>query len=237
MATLLTMVQTACRRLGLTVPNVVATSSDQQAIQIMSLLNGLGQTLIDDADWPKLRTLKTITTVSGTSDYDYPADYHRMIDGTFWDRTNNWEVLGPDTPIVDRWRRESTIGQVGIRRYFTNIGTGVRIYPPVTVSGDTLVYEYISANWAETTGGTGIAEMTADSDEPRLDAEMMILGTIALWLDAKGLDSTNAMARYLARKESRKAIEMGGGTINMEPVPRDPFLDIVNIPDSGYNLG
>lgn len=237
MATLLSMVQTICLELGLTYPIVAATSSDVQIRQIQALLNREGKTLCDDADWPPLVKLGTITTTAGTSDYDYPADFHRLIDGASWDATNNWEWLGPDTPIIDRWRRESTVGQVGIRRYFTNIGTGLRVYPPVTVSGDTLTYVYASKNWAKTASGTPIEAMTADTDEPLLDPETLILGATARWLDMKGLDSTNAVARYLSRKESRKAAQLGGGVIDMTGEPQDQFPSLRNVPDSGYALG
>lgn len=234
---LLTMVQTICLELGLTVPTVVTTSSDQQVRHIAALLNREGKTLCDEADWPKLVKTQTITTVSGTSDYAYPSDFLRMIDGTSWDRTNNWEMLGPDTVLIDRYRRESTTGQVGVRRFFSNTGDGIRIWPPVTVSGDTLVYNYVSKNWAETSSGTDIDSMTADTDVPFLDQELLILGAMARWLDVKGFDSTNAMARYLNRKERRMAQELGGRVMNMEGAPEDPFLSITNVPDSGYALG
>lgn len=235
--TMLTIIQTVCREVGLPVPSVVAASSDTQALQLMALLNADGEALCDDADWPALVNLATITTVNGTAEYNYPAGFLRIVDGTMWDRTNDWQIMGPDTVLIDRWRREDSIGDVGIRRYYYPTNAAVRIYPTPTVSGDVLVYNYVSSYWAETSGGSPLSAMTADTDVPRLDNRLLILGTIARWLDAKGLDSTNAMARYLARKESRKAAQLGGGIINMEPRPRDDFIELDNLPDSGYTLG
>src|SRR4029077_6701657 len=41
--------------------------------------------------------------------YPEPADFDRFINRTWWDRTNRWELLGPDSPQLDQWHRSGII--------------------------------------------------------------------------------------------------------------------------------
>lgn len=55
MATLLEIVQTAAKELGLNAPAAVASSSDLQVIQLMALTNREGKELVDNYDWTDLQ--------------------------------------------------------------------------------------------------------------------------------------------------------------------------------------
>lgn len=233
MATLLTIAQAVCDEIGLDRPTTVAANSEPTIRQIFAYINREGRTLTKETVWPVLTTLGTITTVSGTSDYNYATDFDRLVDSTSWDRTNNWELIGPENPQTDRWRRESTAAP-STRRYFRHYGTFVRINPTPTVSGDELVYEYVSKNWCTNAALTGLEAFSADSDIPLLDAQLLELGAILRFRAARGFDAIEAKFNYDNYKSLILGAQIGGGVLNMEPTCSDGLLDMSNVPDGGY---
>jgi hypothetical protein len=115
--------------------------------------------------------------------YAMPADFKSYVDRTWWDRTNRWELLGPDSPQMDQWHR-SGIVVTGPRRHFRNLGNALnntyRLWPPPVeiVNPIQLVFEYLSTNWVNMTGstistGTNDA-FTNDADTPFLDDRALI---------------------------------------------------------------
>ena len=62
MATLVSNIQDVCLELGLPSPNVVATSSDPQILQLMALMNRVGDTLATERDWQVLASEHRFTT-------------------------------------------------------------------------------------------------------------------------------------------------------------------------------
>ena len=107
LSTLLEIVTRACDELALPRPSAVAGAADNQTRQLLGLLNRGGKAMMREHAWRDLVTLGTITTVNGTEDYAYPADFDRLVAETEWDRTNDWRLVGPLWPQEDRWQRES----------------------------------------------------------------------------------------------------------------------------------
>jgi hypothetical protein len=117
--------------------------------------------------------------------YSLPADMKAYIDRTWWDRTNRWALLGPDSPQLDQWHR-SGIVQTGPRRHWRQIGNSLnntyRIWPAPAelVNPIQLVFEYLSTNWVNMTGSvssTGTNSLfTADTDTSFLDDRALIDG-------------------------------------------------------------
>ena len=64
----------------------------------------------------------TSTSLTFAQDtYPEPDDFDRFINGTAWDRTNRWALLGPDSPQLDEYHR-SGIVTTGPRRHFRQVG-------------------------------------------------------------------------------------------------------------------
>ena len=218
--TLLTMVQASATELGLPVPSAVASATDAQTRQMLGLLNREGRFLVRDHQWSQLQTLGTITAVADQAAYNFPSDFLRIIGNTLWDRQNRWELLGPDSPQTDRFKRESAVSQTGPRRSVRQVGSQLKVWPTPTSSGAVFVYEYVSKNWATTSTGTGIDAMTADTDIPLLDADLLVLGLKWRFLAAKGMGSAEAVqAEYSDALRKAKAANNGGGRI-LSMVPR-----------------
>lgn len=111
--------------------------------------------------------------------YELPADFDRYIGQTWWDRTNHWRLIGPDSPQAYQYIH-SGIFATGPRVRWRQLGRNPswRIWPPPFASNstpDALVWEYISNGWVLHADGTTGSTFTADSDEPIVDANLIIL--------------------------------------------------------------
>ncbi len=141
----------------------------------------------------------TGTTLTFAKDtYPEPAAFDRFINGTAWDRTNRWELIGPDSPQMDEYHR-SGIVTTGPRRHFRQVGNlaagNYRLWPPPQTV-DTpfqIAWEYITLAWAMNAGGTLITSMTADDDVPILDSQAIVLETKWRFMEAKGIPTAASM--------------------------------------------
>jgi hypothetical protein len=182
------------------------------------------------------------TTLTFAQDtYPEATDFDHFINGTAWDRTNRWALLGPDSPQLDEYHR-SGIVTTGPRRHFRQVGNLVagtyRLWPPPAVV-DTpfqIAWEYCSLNWVRVTGGATLAaSMTDDTDTPLLDSQALILGTKWRFLEAKGIPTAASMQveyrDYVAQLIARDG---GAPTLNMgrrfEPYLLSPW----NVQDANF---
>jgi hypothetical protein len=186
----------------------------------------------------------TATTLTfGQDTYQGPTDYDFSINRTSWDRTNRWELLGPDSPQMDEWHR-SGIVTTGPRRHFRWVGdvqptgTGAfynyRIWPPPQTV-DTpfqIAWEYISTHWVESATGAGQTSFQADTDLPILDSQALILGTKWRFLQAKGSPVAASMQTeymdYVAQLIGRDG---GAPTLSMKRRIYPLFITPANVQD------
>jgi hypothetical protein len=186
----------------------------------------------------------TATSITfGQDTYQGPTDYDFSINRTAWDRTNRWELLGPDSPQMDEWHR-SGIVTTGPRRHFRWVGdvqptgTGAfynyRIWPPPQTI-DTpfqLAWEYISLNWVESATGTGQTSFRADTDKPILDSQALILGTKWRFLQAKGSPVAASMqTEYMDYVSQLIARDGGAPTLSMRKRIYPLFITPANVQD------
>lgn len=133
--------------------------------------------------------------------YDIPTDFDRYIGNTWWDRTNHWRLIGPDSPQMDQYIR-SGIFATGPRRRWRQVGrrpNAWRIWPPPTADNTpgALVWEYVSKNWVLKVDDTTAASFTADTDEPLVDAQAMILDIKWRMWQIKGMEYAAMQQEYL----------------------------------------
>lgn len=282
MATLLEIVQTAAKELGLNAPAVVASSEDLQVIQLMALTNRDCVQLYRDYDWTDLQIefivnvedaivttgnvddTAIITNIPSTAGldtswavsslyapqaqriaevlsatsvrcemrntgtevggavtfakdtYDLPTDFDRYIGQTWWDRTNHWRLIGPDSPQMNQYIR-SGIFATGPRRRWRQIGrrpAAWRIWPPPFSGGapapGALVFEYISKNWVlDADGTTTKPAFTADTDECLLDEQLVILGVKWRMWQIKGFEYAAMQQEYIDAVSAKFASDGG----------------------------
>jgi len=170
--------------------------------------------------------------------YPVPCDFDRYNNRTMWDRTNRWELIGPDTPQFDQWHR-SGIVTVGPRRHFRQIGTlpnVFRIWPPPAI-GDTpinLVFEYLSLNCVMGVDGTKKQKFTADTDVPLMDEQSIILGIKWRFLQAKGFSYAAQQDEYNAYVSRRQGADGGAQTLNLGRPAAPSLISPANVQDGFF---
>ena len=140
--------------------------------------------------------------------YQIPAGFDWFNNRTWWDRTNRWELLGPDSPQMDQWHR-SGIVVTGPRRHFRILGSqgntpnvdgpylnSIRIWPAPAEIATPIQFamEFLSiaaVNFKNT--GVFAQYFTNDSDTPLLDDQALIMGMKWLFWEIKGFGSYTTM--------------------------------------------
>jgi hypothetical protein len=223
--TCLQMIQSACRRIGILAPNAALTSADQQIIQIVELANEEGQELAERYPWQQLQTEATFTTLAAQlqgSLATIAPNYKYIVDNTIWNRTLRRPVYGPKSQ--QDWQQNKATQINGPFNAYRIMGDSINFYP-TPAAGQICAFEYISRNWITTNAGTGSAIWTNDADTPKLDDQLITLGIIWRWKQAKGLDYAEDFAKYerrvadaMGRDASKPILNMDGAQYDIQPV-------------------
>ena len=173
--------------------------------------------------------------------YPLPSDFDYYNNQTMWDRTNDWSLVGPDSPQFDQALR-SGITPLAPRRRWRQLGpyaNRFRIWPPPIeiTSPAQLVFEYLSENSVNVTGaGTSFAKyFTADSDTCLLDDDALITGIKWMFWEIKGMGSyvtlQNRWIDYINRLAARDA---GAPKLNMSRRPVSHLISSDNVQDGNF---
>ena len=233
---LLTVVQASCDRLGLTRPSVVISSTDQQVRSLLGLAQQEGKELSEAHDWQSLTKEKTITaTATEEQTGGIPSDFGRFINNTFYNRTVKRRVEGPLTQT--QWAAYKASTATVLFDAFRVRGDTLLLAPTPT-AGDSYAYEYVSKWWCTTEGGTAPTQeaWAADTDAGILPEELMTLGIIWRFRQAKGLDYSESFRTYEMRKEFYRIKDKGARDVfmanpRMYRGPRYP-----QFPDGSWSL-
>lgn len=229
----LSIVQNAAQRLSLDSPGAVFSSTATEIIQLRQLMNQEGKELARRHNWTVLVTEKTFTTVAtSVQSSAVSTDFDHIVNNSMWNRTQDRPVQGPIT--AQQWQQEQSGPTYTTNNLAFRFRGGSLLITPTPAAGETVAYEYVSKNWAETSGGTGLAAMTADTDVGVLDEELITLGVIWRYLQAQGLDYAEAFRTY--EMEVGKAIGRDGGApaLNLSyGMPRERVWP--NIPEGSWS--
>lgn len=235
LSTLLELCTRASDELSVARQSAYYSGTTADARLMVAVANAAGKDLMRVHGWGALQTLGTITTANGTSSYALASDYDRMISDTGWDRTNDWMMVGPDSPQINRYLNESGVAQTGPRKRFRLQGSNIVIWPTPTAT-ETLVYEYISNKWAASSGGTAQSEFAADTDTTVFDPDLMRAEIKWRYLQARGLAYDDMRGEAFVMRQDRIAKDLGGTVISMAPSPGAQFIEMENIPDNNWSL-
>ena len=228
---LLTIVQAVSGRLSLPIPASVAGSTDKQVIQLLALANEEGRSLAGRCTWQALVEEQTFVTVAAPAQgAALPADFDRFIPNSFFNRSTRRPMTGPITPRQWQWIQAQPAYSTACLAFRER--TGQFLVAPTPPAGETIAYEYVSRNWAESSGGTPQAAFLADGDTALLDEELIGLGLRWRFLRAKGLDYSEEMASYERELEQAVARDGGSTAVTIAPRPADPGR--VNLPDGSF---
>lgn len=184
--------------------------------------------------------LDTIITFSQDT-FPEPAGFDWFQNRTMWDRTNRWELIGPDSPQIDQWHR-SGIVVTGPRRHFRQIGpfaNNFRIWPPPTelTSPLQLVFEYMSL-YAVNVNGLNASYgqyFTNDADTPLLDDQSIIMGIKWMFWEIKGFGSyVTLQNRWIDYVDRLIARDGAAGTLQLAKRVSPIFLSPANVQDGFF---
>ncbi len=241
--TLLSLVQGVCDEIGFDAPTTVIGSSDKTAIQMLALANRGGKQLAKRGKgiggWAVLQTEHTFTTTDGTAEYALPSDYEWLIDDTLWDRTNFWKLRGPvssqEWQVIKSGVLASSAGprrRVRIKPSASSNVKAVFVDPTPSTTGDTLVFEYLSDLWCESSGGTGQSAWAVDTDTGILDEDYLALDLKWRFQKAKGLEYGQDHREFELEVAQALARDGGGQTLSL--AGSNDLLLTANLPETNF---
>lgn len=175
----------------------------------------------------------TVTLTFSQTKYAWPDDFDRLIERTEWDKSQHWEMVGPETAQQWQWLKSGFIA-TGPRVRFRPLGNYFQIWPPLSTD-DQLGVEYVSKYWIYATGGTAVSKQrfTADTDTTIFPDRLMVAAIKKAYYASKGFapqwDNEYDMQLGLA-----KAHDASSQTLSMAPRLADQLITVANLPDSGY---
>lgn len=233
---LLTICQAVAEEVGIDSPDSIIGNSDRTAKQLLRLVNRTGKVLAKKP-WTILQSEHTFTTVASTASYSLPSDFAWLLMGTAWDRDNYWQMRGGLSPAEWQMYKSGIIANTAVRKRFrikASSNANKFFIDPTPSAAEDLVFEYVKNTWCTSSdGNTFRTAMAADTDVALISEELIELGAIWRFKNAKGLAYEEEYNEYkdqvdmaFARDPGLKAINMGKGS-NKEPWR-------MNVPESGF---
>lgn len=219
---LLTIVQDACDRIGITRPSTVVGSTDAQVIQLLALLNKEGKELATGMsvgvsyDWQALQAEATFTTLATESQgaiTTIASGFKYIIGGTIWNRSTRLPVYGSVNP--QEWQNYKAWSVTSPFPKYRIVGGLLRLLP-VPPADETYYFEYQSKNWCtDANGSNPKSKWAADTNVALLDEDLMTDGLVWRWKQAKGLDYAEDFATYQRDVLNAMARDVEHPTIDM----------------------
>lgn len=227
---LLQMIQTACKRIGISSPNQAITSTDPQILQLVSICEEEGQEMAERYPWQELQQEATFSTVASQVQANLSSitiGFEYIVNDTIWNRTLRRPVYGPKSQ--QDWQQAKAMQINGPFNSYRIIGNVINFYPN-PAAGQTCAFEYITDNWISTSAGGQSSTFTNDADITKLDDQVIVLGLIWRWKQVKGLDYAEDFAKYerritdlMARNGGKPTLNMNGGNVHdIQPVVMVP---------------
>lgn len=217
--TLLTVCSDVADMVGVSRPNSIVASLNQQQRQLL----GFAKETLEELslmDWPVLCRAVTLPTVVNQQTYSLPSDFEHEIGDTLY-IANKYEQLRGSLSPGD-WARQRNsnpdIGRYRFRIYGTPLKLNVSPIPQVVES---LVYEYKTNNRVVHADGSYGTTYTADTDLPLVPEELVKKGLKWRYRRAEGLDYSEEFNDYEMSRSSRLAQQLQFGS--MPVAVRSPF--------------
>lgn len=202
---ILQIVQAATLSIDVDRPQVLFTSTDRTALELIDTVNTAALQILDEYDWQRLIRTATITGDGVLTAFPLPDDYSRMVKdaslvGPNWrfypaqqmQDFNHWLEL-MDYPVAT-WEQRWMV-----------FGGNLNIMPIMPLNTP-LSYGYISTSIV---GGPDFSTFTTDDDTFVLDDELLRLGIIWNWKKSKGYDFSAELAQYQQRMEMQRFRDVG----------------------------
>lgn len=236
--TLLSAINDAQRALSLAVTSAIAADGQETQNLLFLLAKDEAADLLDrdDYDFTTLTRTQSFTATTGATLQaapGKPSNFHRAIEGTFWNQSKDRPISGPLTSkewaLANGEPVMSTITQWVMYRH-----DGLHIYPAPTVA-DTIAYEYvINTPVLANDGTTYKTTFTADNDTYLLGDRILRLGVVWRYKAAKGRDYAEDLRNYELALAAKARAEKGTARVLSIAPDDNDVLPEGNVPDSGF---
>lgn len=202
---LLTVIQKACTRIGITSPAAVIGNQNNQIIQLLAIANEECEEIVTGSsigmaiDWQELQNEASFVTVAAEDQgniYTIAPGYRYIINGTIWDRSTKLPAYGGLSP--QQWQAFKAWGVTNPYPQF-RIRQDRLLLTPTPAVGQNYFFEYQSANWCLSVDTTTHNAWTLDSDICKIDEQLIVAGIIWRWKQIKGLDYAEDFRKYVTR--------------------------------------
>jgi hypothetical protein len=212
-------------------------STDPNVIQLCRQLKRVGKRLVRAHGWQQLQKTHTFSTANGTASYALPADFARVVDETFWNRTQVMPLVGPAEARAWQYLKART--STGIHKVLRLYGDLVYLDPTPTAI-ETVAYEYISNYWVKPSGQSAPTTewpgTPAGTDTLYFDSLLLVDALRVAFLRSKGFDST------AAEEDLRQSWLDATGADGAAPVlylsgsspAHQRLIDSANYPETGF---
>ena len=185
--TLLTIGAALAKNVGMSIPDIMALSSDRRWLEAVQFANETGEELARRVDWGQLQDTATLTGTGAAVAHALPDDFARLNQGV--------AVTNASGGIVRPLTRQewSNLTMVeGTPRYFLLEQNTIQFWP-FLANAATATAQYQSAGWC-----SAGAEFMADTDTVLVDEGLFIKGLIVRWRRQKQMDVADYEAEYEA---------------------------------------
>ncbi len=233
--TLLAVVQSTTRRIGIPYPSAVASSNDDQLLQLMDLANEEIEELADRYPFQAIVREQTFTTVGSESQGTLSSiisgeSLKYVLNQTMWNRTQRRPVFNAGAEQKWQWLKARNV--TGPYSEYRIREDTLRFIPTPT-SGETVAFEYVTNYLVLSVSSAKKATFTADDDTTYLDEKLVTRGVIWRWKKVKGLDYAEDFAAYermvtnaIARDGTKPRIDMGEGGM---------FVPGISVPEGSWS--
>lgn len=192
--TLISVCKEVAKVIALDVPDVIASSTDREAVELMALANEMAGRIAAGYDWQKLAAIHTITGDGTTTAFDMPSDFSRMlVKSQVWSSSLE-TALSPITDL-DRWLELDVQDFDFVVNAWTIYGGQMHIKPALS-DGITAQFFYQKNTIIAPSSGSAKTEFTADDDTFSIDERLLKLAMIWQWRANKGLPYAEDMVNY-----------------------------------------
>lgn len=203
---LLSIIKEVAPRMGITAPASVIGTTDPQVLQLLRLLEQLGQDLTADYKWQSLRRTASWTSTATESQGSIltrtGADFKSIVNETFWNLTLRRPVFGP---IDDSSWQELKAFQPGGPFYQYRIAGDLILLNPVPAAGETYSFIWESLWWVQDNSSSPIGEtFVSDTDITAFNETMLKVGLQAYWKREKGLPYADLYDQFMSLVETYK---------------------------------
>ena len=210
--TILSMCQNVADFTGFERPTSVISNTDPIARQLLALAQREGKQLMRVSDWAILKKEHTFSTSSGTAAYALPSDFDRLVLETSYNRSDNDILTGPISSSEYQLVNHGMATTGTTEKFRLKAASNALKFEldPTPSSTQTIGFEYVSNQFCQSSGGSGQAVWTADTDTGILDETTMEMGITWRFKAAHGLDFAEDFRQY--QLEVRQAVARNGSS-------------------------